>query len=168
MELEAEINGWDGKDARIISVIYKAHHNDTDFLAEILRLLKRDEHLQKGASWLLKQYLEKGGAIVQEDIDRIYQLLPDLERWESKLQLLQSIPHLPISEQSLISVESFLRYALSDENKFIRAWAYNGFYLLSCQYPKYRHEAEQIIDMAMEDEAPSVKARIRNIKKQQD
>jgi hypothetical protein len=59
----------------------------------------------------------------------------------------------------------FLRTCLADENKFVRAWAYNGFYLLSQQYPEYQQETEQFFAMAMRDEAASVKARIRNILK---
>jgi len=59
-------------------------------------------------------------------------------------------------------VEIFLRVCLLDNNKFVRAWAYKGFYELAVQYPK---ETRQFFEMAMRDEAPSVKSRIRNIMK---
>jgi len=51
------------------------------------------------------------------------------------------------------------------ENKFVRSWAYNGFYGLSRQYPEYIQETKQFFEVAMKDEAPSVKARIRNVTK---
>ena len=59
----------------------------------------------------------------------------------------------------------FLRNCLVDNNKFVRAWAYNGFYELAVQYPEYEKETKQFFEMAMRDEAPSVKSRIRNIMK---
>jgi len=62
-------------------------------------------------------------------------------------------------------VEAFLKKCLVDDNKFIRAWAYNGFYELSVQYPEHKDETKQFFEMAMRDEAPSVKSRIRNIMK---
>ncbi|VAW46017.1 hypothetical protein MNBD_GAMMA04-800, partial [hydrothermal vent metagenome] len=45
-------------------------------------------------------------------------------------------------------------------------WAYNGFNELSVQYNEYRKETEAFFEMAMRDEAPSVRSRIRNILKQ--
>ncbi len=59
-----------------------------------------------------------------------------------------------------------MRKCLEDDNKFVRAWAYNGFYELAKQYPEYRTEAGQLFEMALRDEAASVKARVRNVMKQ--
>lgn len=59
----------------------------------------------------------------------------------------------------------FLRNCLISDNKFVRAWAYNGFYELALQYPAYKTEVKKFLDMAMKDEAASVKARVRNILK---
>ncbi len=68
---------------------------------------------------------------------------------------------LPIPLQSVKYVEAFARDCLCDNNKFVRAWAYNAFYLLSRQYPVYRDEAEQFLKMGLADEPASVQARIR-------
>jgi hypothetical protein len=70
---------------------------------------------------------------------------------------------MPISKNEIKTVEAFLRVSLTDSNKFIRAWAYNGFYEMAIQYPEYKNETKQFFEMAMRDEAASVKARIRNI-----
>jgi hypothetical protein len=93
----------------------------------------------------------------------LFKLLPKLERWESKLHILQCLPYIQISSAAKENVEVFLRRCLIDDNKFVRAWAYNGFYEISLQYPEYKEETKQFFEMAMRDEAPSVKARIRNI-----
>lgn len=78
---------------------------------------------------------------------------------------LQSVEYLPIAADDGKLFEQFLRIAITDNNKFVRAWAYNGFYLLAKQYDEYRVEVEQFFNMAMNDEVPSVKALIRNILK---
>jgi len=95
----------------------------------------------------------------------VFKLLPQFGHWETKLHILQCIPFLQIAKTEKKEVEAFLRKCLVDNNKFVRAWAYNGFYEISVQYPEYRNETKQFFDMAMRDEAPSVKARIRNIMK---
>ncbi len=56
-------------------------------------------------------------------------------------------------------------HTLTDHNKFVRAWSYNGFFELSRQHSEYLDETKQFFQMTMRDEAPSVKARIRNIMK---
>jgi hypothetical protein len=70
---------------------------------------------------------------------------------------------MPIGDADRIEVETFLRQTLNDSNKFVRAWSYNGFYQLARHFPQYREEAEAIFEMALRDEAASVKARVRNI-----
>ncbi len=72
---------------------------------------------------------------------------------------------MPIAKGEKKKIEVFLRQCLTDGNKFVRAWAYNGFYEISVQYPEYKKETKLFFEMAMRDEAPSVKARIRNIMK---
>ena len=74
--------------------------------------------------------------------------------------------YLPVAEGQRVQVEAFLRQALVSEQKFVRAWAYDGFYQLAKQYPEYQQEAMSFFAMAMDDEVASVKARVRNIIKQ--
>ncbi|WP_286235611.1 hypothetical protein [Thalassotalea sediminis] len=72
---------------------------------------------------------------------------------------------MSITNEESSNVYKFLRQTLTDQNNFVRAWSYNGFYELSRQHSMYKDETEQYFEMAMRDEAPSVKARIRNIMK---
>ncbi len=66
------------------------------------------------------------------------------------------------SESSLIW---FLERNLCDENKFLRAWSYNGFHELARQHREYIDYAIEQIERGEADKAASVKARIRNIRK---
>ncbi len=164
MSIDLEIKQWDGKSVNDIGAIYDRYCHEDSFVSEIVSLLIIDE-LQMGASWLIKRYLENENQIKKTDIAAIFHIMGVIERWESKLHILQSLPFLPIGKSQKKKVEQFLRACLSDNNKFIRAWAYNGFYQLAVQYPEYKKETKQFFEMAMRDEAPSVKSRIRNIMK---
>lgn len=165
MSIKNEILAWNGKSVDDIMAIYGRYHQQSDFINELVSYLSQAE-LQKGVTWLLKKHLESDGYIEPKEVKKVYSLLSKLEHWESKLHVLQGIPFMPISKTEKKKVEQFLRECLIDNNKFVRAWAYNGFNELSIQYNEYRQETEQFFEMAMRDEAPSVKSRIRNIMKQ--
>ena len=162
--MQKQIAAWDGKSAQGIDAIYQRYCDKATFVSDIIRFLQQVP-LQKGASWLLKKYLETGGELNPADIKKIYILLRHIEHWESQLHILQCIPYMPISKGDKTKVELFLRTCLADSNKFVRTWAYNGFYQLAIQYPEYQEETKLFFEMAMRDEAASVKARIRNIMK---
>ncbi len=162
LSIEREIIKWDGKSSSDINVIYNRYSNNDSFVSEIIKLIQQ-ETLQKGTTWLLKRYLENGRAIAPNEISTIFNLLPKLEHWESKLHILQCIRFMQIAKTEKKGVEKFLRKCLTDSNKFVRAWAYHGFYEISIQYPEYKNETKQLFEIAMRDEASSVKARIRNV-----
>jgi hypothetical protein len=124
--------------------------------------------VQNGASRLLKMHLESGGETTLTESEQLFQLLTYLSNWESKLHLLQLIQYVPISPASKPEVEGFLRDSLVDENNFVRAWAYDGFYRIASQYPEYREEVRKFFQLAHRDEAPSVLARLRQILKKDD
>ncbi len=164
MNIERELVAWDGKSADAINAVYDRHSSEPEFLDRILVLIN-DASYQKGATWLLKQWLSSGNPIQVRHVKHVYSSLPSLIDWESKLHVLQSMPYMAIGKHEKSIVESFLRNTLTDPNKFVRAWAYNGFYELAIQYPEYVTEVKQFFEMALRDEAASVKARIRNLLK---
>jgi len=164
MSISSAIASWNGKSADDIAAIYNQYYNKSDFHSSIVSLIKNKSY-ETGASWLLKHDFELGGQLNANEISIVYGVLSKLEYWEAKLHLLQCIEYMPISKTDVKKVENFLRLTLSGENKFVRTWAYNGFYLLAKQYIEYQEDANQFFEMALRDEAPSVKARIRNILK---
>jgi len=155
---------WDGRNTQSLIDFFAEYGETSEFLSCLLSYLSQQE-TQRVASWLLKHFCEQGGQLNQAHIEQVYSQLGNLVHWESRLHILQCIGYMPISDMVKKPLEAFLRATLIDNNKFIRAWSYNGFYLLCMQYPEYREEVEQFFIMAMRDEAASVKARIRNILK---
>ena len=163
--IEEALREWDGKSFDGIDAVHGRFHDDPRYIPEILTLTEVQE-LQKGTTWLLKKYVETGGVLTQEQITAVYRLLPTFDNWEAKLHILQIMPQMPIPDSHHKSIADFLRECTGSDKKFVRAWAYNGFYELAKQYPQFQAEVTQLLDAAMADEAASVKARIRNILKQ--
>ncbi len=164
MSTKLEIEQWDGKSINDIGDIYDRHWHDPAFISEMITLVS-DVSLQKGATWLIKRYLENENQIKKSEIASVFQTLEFIKQWESKLHILQVLSYMPIGRPQKKLVEVFLRECLTADNKFVKAWAYNGFYELAIQYPEHEKETRQFFEMAMRDEASSVKSRIRNIMK---
>ncbi len=164
MDIEHKIASWNGKSAADIKATYDTHSADCHFADTLIELAFTDP-CEKGATWLLKAWLEAGHSLEPAQSSKIYASLDQLNHWEAKLHVLQCLPFMTITESQSRCVYNFLRLTLTDRNKFVRAWSYNGFYELSRQHSHYLDETKLYFDMAMRDEAPSVKARIRNIMK---
>lgn len=159
-----DVLGWDGKSAEDIEQIYIAHHTEVGFSSEIVDLCL-DEQLSVGGTWLLKHHLEHGEMISNEDQQAILTRLPSYQHWESKLHILQALPHFSVSQQTRKVLEPFLRHGLSDTNKFIKAWSFNGLYEIAVQYPELQNEVSELLHLALAHESASVKARVRSLLK---
>lgn len=162
MTLAADIKASEGKSVSVISAVYARHSKRPSFLAELTSAMA-NESLQDGATWLLKHHLERESPLDKERAKEVLQTLPKLTSWVAKLHVLQSLQWMPIPTRYKKKLETFLRACLQEKNKFVRAWAYSGFYELARQHPEYRLEAQQLCEQAANNEAPSVRARIRNI-----
>ena len=164
MSLIDEIQCWDGKSAHDIALIYEEHITSHDFIDELIEYCRVPES-QKGSTWLIKRFCENNGKLTNNQTLRILSLLPEYKHWETKLHVLQIMTYFSIPASTKVEVEYFLRSCLEQNQKFVRAWSYNGFYMLARQYPEYQEEVKQFFEMALHDESASVKARIRNILK---
>ena len=162
--LKVQLSNWDGKQTDVIGQIYTDLSNQAAFIDDCIVLLT-DSELQAGASWLLKRHCDSGQVIHPQQVAAIFDCLDQLQHWQAKLHILQSMQHLPVNPEQLKPVRLFVKNAINDDNKFVRAWAYDGLYQLALQYPEHEQEAREFFEMAMRDEAASVKARIRNILK---
>ena len=157
---EADVKAWDGKSKTAIEQVYDRACTSSTFLQDVLALFSEAD-AQVGATWLLKKHLDSGNEIDAADTIPVFRMLDRLEHWEACLHVLQCLPAFSVPSRYKKKTETFLRRCLADENKFVRAWAYNGMYELAKQYPQYRVEVSQLLETALEDEPASVKARVR-------
>ncbi|MBV1914758.1 MAG: hypothetical protein KUG72_05190 [Pseudomonadales bacterium] len=162
--LSDALSSWDGNSTDHINEIYSDHAEAEQFIEQILACFIVPS-LQSGATWLLKKHLTEKPPLDEPRAITIYSGARRMESWQSRLHILQLIPLLPIPESEKHTVEQFLRDCLLDHNKFVRAWAYSGFYELATQYAEYKPEVLHFIQLAEDDEPASVQARIRQIKK---
>jgi len=159
-ELETALRNWDKKSAQDITDIYNCFCDEQSIDIKLIGFLDIQD-CQMAASWMLKHHFESIGIQRQDISGKLYQKIASLTDWQSRLVILQSMPYLPIPEQSVQMVELFVRDCLTDMNKFVRAWAYNGFYLLARQYSSYQSEATEFLNLGLTDEPASVKVRIK-------
>lgn len=162
MKLLYHVKGWDGKDINFLVTTYEHYFATEGFQQDLLDSLKLTDRHQSAASWLLRRSLQRGYKPEPDDAASIYLALATCTSWEAQLNLLQCMELLRVPVYARSALEKYIRSALSDENKFVRAWAYNGLYQLARQYPDLRGEALKIMEMGARDEPASVKARIRN------
>jgi hypothetical protein len=133
----------------------------------LLRLMsfaeQADPAAQIAATGLLKRYVAAGVEFPAAAAARLINLLPALADWKARLQVLQMLPVLPIPVRQAGPLVSFLRACVAQENKFVRAWAYNGLHRVASLHLKYRREVPGLLKRAAGEEAPSVRARLRHL-----
>lgn len=143
--------------------VYACHQSQSAFIDALLQLLERPEH-QDNASWLIKYHTEQAGGLSLSQQQRFYQLWPVLLSWQSQLHCLQIMEVNPVPESLDVTLMPLLKHWLQGKNKFVRAWSYNGMYLLAKQSPAYTEEVKTYLQRGLTDEAPSVKARLKKLR----
>lgn len=167
--LQTGLAEWDGKSVAIIKALYQKHSGQSDFIISLLSALKHKDQA-RGASWCLKNGLESGVKLSPSQSKELVQQLETKDQmeqahWETRLHLLQCLPYLAIPASEKENLLVFIRSAISAPEKFVRAWGYNALYVLAGQFPELRQETQVSLQAALEDQAPSVRARVRTLLK---
>ncbi|MGS2723535.1 hypothetical protein ACVBEJ_07295 [Porticoccus sp. GXU_MW_L64] len=165
-ELQQAIYQFDGKDVAQLKAVAGRKPLGHNLVSELITLCNSEAGAApQAASWLLKYTWEKGFVFSAEQSHDLLEILIRADSWPLRLHTLQLFSGLIISEKQQEAVYFHLRYCLGDDNKFVRAWSYNGLAELAKQFPNYLDEVKKLFEMAQKDsnEAASVKARIRNI-----
>ena len=137
-----------------------------DTIAQLCDIAQDGDHkLQSAATWLIKRLTEKGVAIPASPAERLINLLIAGAGWQARLHILQIIDKLQIPAERADALWHCLNGQLQGSNKFIRAWSYHGLAALANQHQAYRGRALILLERGEGDEAASVRARIRRIRK---
>lgn len=162
-EIHQLLHSWDGKHVASLKEIHQKFQKKDSFWITLLDVYQSDKTLRKACTWLIKYHYDQKYSIKQSLIDQMLSMCNELTDWESKLHILQLLPDLKISSKNVPLLDVFVRNCLKDDKKFVRAWAYQGFYELTKYIPEYKHELNVICEEALLVESASVKARIRKI-----
>ena len=166
MSIRDELEAYDGKHTDVLEGILSRHRSTSSFVGSLVPLVAEgDQKLQAAATWLLKTMAENDVQFRPDHLVALFGSLSDLTHWISKLHVCQMLQHVAIPDESATNVIWFLDRNLWDENRFLRAWSYNGFYELARQHQKYMPYAMEQLERGETDKAASVKARIRTIRK---
>ncbi|WP_299769646.1 hypothetical protein [uncultured Pseudoteredinibacter sp.] len=168
-EILSSLDRWDGKSVEALEGLYRNYSANDDF-AKVLEdwadSVSTSIKLQNALSHLLKQHCDNGYIVLAKQSHSILSVLENEPHWQTLLHILQSFKSFELVEEYRDSWERILKSALSCENKFVRAWSYYAWALFADHFPRYGPEVNDYIEMALRDEAPSVKARIRQMQKQ--
>ena len=166
MDLEALLQNWDGKRVESLAALAERIEVDDALLDDLWKHAAADDaKLQTGATWVLKRWLEKCRRLSPARTRDALRLIETVSTWEARLHVLQMLPFLSIPAREKTRLHRTLHRRLEDDNKLIRAWTYNGFFVLADQHSEFREETILLLANGAQDEAASVRARIRNIMK---
>jgi len=167
MSLKSEIALWDGKSAEDIRDVYIEHAHTRGFLSRLVRLAT-DPECEVGATWLVKHHLETTECKMTLSVAKAwYACANTLTHWEARLHMLQCTPRVPVPNACVKPIRGFLDTCLTEENKFVRAWAFTGYCELAKSHPRYRKLVDELLDDGEQhDPGASVRARIRQLRTQ--
>lgn len=166
MSIRDELEAYDGKHTDVLEGILSRHRSTNSFVGSLVPLVaEEDQKLQTAATRRLNTLAENDVQFRLEHLLALFGSLSELTHWISKLHVCQMLQYVAIPDESARNVVWFLERNLWDENGFLRAWSYNGFYELASQHRKYIPYAMEQLDRGEADQAGSVRARIRNIRK---
>jgi hypothetical protein len=166
MSIRDELEQFDGKHTDVLKGILSRHRPTNSLVKSLVTLVAdKEPKIQTAATWLLKRLAENHVHFKPEHLMALFGSLSDLTHWISKLHVCQMLQYVAIPKDSDRTVAWFLDRNLWDENRFLRAWSYSGLYELARQHKKYIPYVLEELERAEADQAASVKARIRNIRK---
>ena len=158
------LRAWDGSSVGHLHGLYHYYEAHPRFLTLLAGELGQ-EKTGRPSSWLLKHHFEANREVPEEIARIVFSRLEKLNHWEEKLHILQCFQYLPLEAADRNQLVLFIENCLTEKNKFVRAWAYNGYFLLAQMYPDMQSDMTDLLGKALEEEAASVKARIRALLK---
>lgn len=166
-DLRTLLSGFDGVHTDMLEATATSLKPDSDTLEALCELALSDEgRLQSAATWLLKRYLESGSATPNlEQSEALLLVLQRDSHWEAKLHVLQMLDQLTLGAGAAPKLWDVLQKQAGQQNKLLRAWSVHGLAVIADQCPEYRELALASLLRAEADEAASVRARIRRLRK---
>lgn len=166
MSLIESLRKFDGKRTAELERLSDSMPRNDDSVAQLLALAEHDDTtVQVGSTWILKRWLEEGVCQVEKAAATFVQLLKHATYWEVRLHLLQMLVSLRVPARTVPRLTTLLPNLLVDDNKFVRAWALSVLAGIADQRESMREEVLSTIQVAANDDAASVRARVRQIQK---
>ena len=148
-------------DTALLSEIAKSS-NQEGLVDQIITLIESDAETQLPGTWILKYLVESGQDLTSQRAKRLVDTLDTLSDWQSKLHVLQLC-----SNSETLKPETIANWAkdhLSEENKFLRAWA---IYVSVLGFAENDPElAKQILNEGLQSDSGSIRSRAKKAAEQ--
>jgi len=119
-----------------------------------------------GDSWLLKSFMEQDGKLSPALQAGLLENLSRVDAWAALLHMCQLIQYLDVSEAGLNKIMPWAEDLTEHKRPFVRAWALHVICVCADRVPRHRPYALSRIELADQDEKPSVQARMRNLRRE--
>ena len=162
MTLRRQIESCDANSAASLRELYGEVRNCPGLEIKLARLCA-DPKIESSASWLLKRRIECGFRPNRDLSDKLLRVFLDLNGWPARLHFLQIFHYLSIPPELKHPLREFVLELTCDRNKFIRAWSFSALHCIARAFPEFKTETSRLLRRAADSEAPSVKARLRNL-----
>lgn len=158
---------YDGKTTTTLEVSLAELEQAPQAADVLLELMVSGEPVrERGASWLLKALLEGGVVLDRKRVAMLARSLEQLEDDWAALHVCQLIRFLEIPARNADQFSRFLERFVTSEHKFLRAWSIDGYWRLASSREIYLPRALELIARGANDPAASVKARVRDLRRE--
>ncbi len=148
-----------------LSNLYEKYSKDKNFIETLFNTLSDNQEAAHVVSWILKRYTEDGGELSSSQVNQLTTFFASDRDWQSELMFLQTLPNIELTDNDYDNVDKLVKRSINAENKFVKAWAYQGMYELVKLNPELVAELEFYCDKALRNEEGAVAARVRKIKR---
>ena len=160
--LTQALSDFKGKSTAPLESFAADYSADADLVADLCDFAaSADGNLQAGATWLLKRFAITGAQLSPDQSETLLRLLIQETGWLPRLHVLQMMDTLTVPEALAAPLLGALAAQAAGANTFIRAWSVHGAAALADQHPAHRDRALDLLAAAEQDDAASVRARIR-------
>jgi len=150
--------------AERLEKVYQVVQGCDWWLDEALLLASLSE-ASLSATSLLKRHIDLGGSLDTVQQKRFVLIGLASNQWQARMHILQSLDQMCIEPEHYPTVCQFAFASKEDPNKFIRAWSCSVVCRLAVLDEKYQPFASAALALAEADEAASVRARVRQLRK---
>ena len=157
---------FDGKSVGPLERFAAERRADANLIAELCDFAASgDANLQAAATWLLKRFGVTGAQLKPSQSETLLRLLMQETGWLPRIHVLQMMDGLCLPAALAPPLMEALAAQARGANAFIRAWSVHGAAVLADQHPVYREGVLDLLAEAEQDDAASVRARIRQTRR---
>jgi hypothetical protein len=160
------LSSFTGSETTILGEAEAAYAEQPGYLDCLLTLIPSpEEALSAGATRLLKSAFEKGHTLDARQLAGLIIALPAIRAWQAKLHICQSVQYLALTPDLATALADWAEPLLSHKRPFLRAWSLSAYVTAAQAESGLADKARAHLGNADMDDAASVKARARALRK---